>query len=75
MPKYWGETNVQPRESPRSGSKTKYVEERKRERLKVGNNNGQLRNANATSGGACKLPGPICFLLNHKKLIHCPGKP
>ena len=26
----------------------------KKERLKVGNNNGQLRNANATSGGARK---------------------
>ena len=35
-------------------------EKRKKERRgKVGNNNGQLRIANATSVGAFKLPGPI----------------
>ena len=52
MPKYWGETNFQPREFPRSGSKAK--DRKEKERLKVGNNNGQLRIANATSGGARK---------------------
>ena len=46
-----GEANFQPREFPRSWSKAKDIE-RKKERLKVGNNNGQLRIANATLGGA-----------------------
>ena len=32
---------------------------KKEERLKVGNNNGQLRIPNATSGGARKPPEPI----------------
>ena len=41
--KILGETNVQPREFPRSRSKAKDVKEKEREeRLKVGNNNGQL---------------------------------
>ena len=35
----------------------------KGERPKVGNNNGQLRIANATSGGARKPPGPILINL------------
>ena len=39
-----GETHFHKREFPRSGSKTKDGEEKKEERLKVGNNNGQLRN-------------------------------
>ena len=49
-----GETNFQPPEFTRSGSKAKDGEKRKRERerLKVGNNIGQLRIANATSGGS-----------------------
>ena len=44
---------------PRSRSKAINVkEEREREeRLKVGNNNGQLRIANVTSGGSRKPPG------------------
>ena len=55
-----GETNVKPWEFPQSGSKAKDGEkrererERKRERAKIGNNNGQLRIANATSSGAHK---------------------
>ena len=52
--KILGETNIQPREFPRSGSKAKDVKEREKERerrAKVGNNNGQLRIANATLGG------------------------
>ena len=44
--------NFQPREFPRSGSKTK--DGKKRERLKVGNKNGHLCIANATRGGARK---------------------
>ena len=48
------ETNFQPREFPRSGSKAKDGERKKEERLNDGNNNGQLRIANATSDGACK---------------------
>ena len=56
MPKLLGETNFQPREFPRSGSKAKDGKERDRERLNDGNNNGQLLIgiANATSGGAQK---------------------
>ena len=45
--KILGETNFQPREIPRSGSKAKDGERerrrRERERLNDGNNNGQLR--------------------------------
>ena len=42
--KILGETNVQPREIPRSGSKAKDGERKKKERrVKVGNNNSQLR--------------------------------
>ena len=49
------ETNVKPWEFPQSGSKAKDGEKRERERrAKVGNNNGQLRIANATSCGARK---------------------
>ena len=52
---YISSSYFQPREFPRSGSKAKDGEKkRKRERLKVGNNNGQLRIANATLGGARK---------------------
>ena len=39
--KILGETNFQPREIPRSGSKAKDGKEREKERPKVGNNNGQ----------------------------------
>ena len=56
MPKYWGKQIFSLGSFPQSGSKPndgKKVEE-KEERLKVGNNNGQLRIANATSGGECK---------------------
>ena len=62
--KILGETNFQPREIPRSGSKAKGGKERKREKekkkesLNDGNNNGQLRIANTSSGGACNPPGP-----------------
>ena len=46
-----GETNVQPREFPRNGSKAKDGKER---RLNNANNNGWLCIANATLGGARK---------------------
>ena len=61
--KILGETNFQPREFPRSGSKAKDVKEKEeRKGPKVGNNNGKLLIANTTSGGARKAPGPIfCF--------------
>ena len=50
--KILGETNFRTREIPRSGSKAKDGEKRKRERAKVGDNNGQATH------GARKLPGP-----------------
>ena len=53
MPKYWGKQIFSLGSLPEVGQKQK-TEKKKRERLKVGNNNGQLRIANATSGGACK---------------------
>ena len=49
-------------EFPRSGSKAidiKEEREKRREREKICNTNGELRIANATSGGARKPPGPI----------------
>ena len=49
-----GGTKFQPREFPRSGSKAMDIKERDKEIVKVGNNNGQLRIANATTGGARK---------------------
>ena len=49
-PKIMGKTNFQPWEFPEVGQKQKT--EKNRERSKVGNNNGQVRIANATSGGA-----------------------
>ena len=55
--KIQGETDFRTREFPRSGSKAKDGEKKKKkkeERPKVGNNNGQLRIANDTSGGTRK---------------------
>ena len=57
MPKYWGTQIFTHGSFPKVGQKQKT--ERKKEKDKVGNNNGQLRIANATSGGARKPPGPI----------------
>ena len=51
MPKYWGKQIFSLGRFPKVGQKQKTE---KKERLKVGNNNGQLRIANATSGGARK---------------------
>ena len=53
--KILGETNLQPWKFPRSGSKGKDGgKKKKKKRLNDGNKNGQLRIANATSGGARK---------------------
>ena len=55
MPKYWGGGELfRTREIPRSGSKAKDGEKRKKkERVKVGDNNGH-----AIMHGARKPPGP-----------------
>ena len=50
---------------PEVGQKQK-TEKNKKERLNVGNNNGQLCIANPTSGGTSKPPGPtIIFVMNN----------
>ena len=50
MPKYWVKNYLAHGSFPEVGQKQKTEEkEKKKERLKVGNNNGQLRIANATS--------------------------
>ena len=51
--KLLGKTNFHTREIPRNGTKAKDGEEKKKERLNDGNNNGQATN------GARKPPGPI----------------
>ena len=58
--KILGETNFQPREIPRSGTKAKDGKEKKREkeRPKVGNNNGQLSIATPPRVAQAKPPGP-----------------
>ena len=57
--KILGETNFQPREIPRSGTKAKDGKEKKREkeRPKVGNNNGQLSIATPPRVAHAKSPG------------------
>ena len=57
--KILGETNFQPLVLPRSGSKAKDGEKRKRERLNDGNNNGQLRIATPPRVAHAKPPGLI----------------
>ena len=57
-------TNFRTQEIPRSGSKAKDGEggkKKKKKRLNDGNKIGQLRIANATSGGACKAAWANCF--------------
>ena len=61
MPKYWRETNFQPREFPRSGSKAIDLEEEKREKKRKIEQ--KLVIAMATSGGARKPSGPIYLSL------------
>ena len=59
MPKYWGKQIFSHGRFPEVGQKQKTERKRKKEikreeRLNDGNNNGQLRIANTTSGGARK---------------------
>ena len=54
MLNYWGKQIFSHGSFPEVGQKQKTEKERKKERLNDGNNNGQLRIANATSGGARK---------------------
>ena len=56
MRKYWEKQIFSLERFPEVGQKQKTEREtkRKKERLNDGKNNGQLRNANATSGGARK---------------------
>ena len=55
MPKYWGGNYFEHGRFPEEGQKQKMEKQRReKERLNDGNNNGQLRIANATSGGARK---------------------
>ena len=68
MPKYWGKQTFTHGRFLEVGQKQKTEkkkEKKKRERVKVGNNNGQLSIANATSGGACKPPVPKLYKLNN----------
>ena len=53
MPKYWGKQIFTHGRFPGVGQKQK-TDKREKERPKVGNNNGQLRIANATLVGARK---------------------
>ena len=53
MLKYWGKQIFTHGSFPEVGQKQK-TRKKKRERLNDGNTNGQLRIANATSGGARK---------------------
>ena len=52
------ETNFQPREFSRSGSKAEEVKEREKERPEVGNNNSQLHIAMPPQVAHVKPPGP-----------------
>ena len=71
MPKYWGKQIFSLGSFPKVGQKQKTEKEREKERLNDGNNNGQLRIANATSGGARKaawannFPCSVNLLLSH----------
>ena len=66
MPKYWVKQIFSLGSFPKVGQNQKT----ERETLNDGNNNGQLRIANVTLGGAGKPPGPkIRERWNEKKLI------
>ena len=58
MPKYWGETNFQPREIPRSGSKAEDGEREREKERKLVKTMAKLRMAHASTHGARKPPGP-----------------
>ena len=57
MPKYWGKQIFAHGRFPEVGQKQK-TEKKKRERAKVGNNNGQLRIATPPWMAHAKPPGP-----------------
>ena len=59
MTKYWWKQIFSLGSFPEVGQKQKTEKKKKERRVKVGNNNGQLRIQNATSGGARKPPGPM----------------
>ena len=63
MPKYWVKNYFAHGEIPRSGSKAKDGEKRRR-RAKVGNNNVQLRIVTPPQVANAKLPGPTSFYTN-----------
>ena len=78
MPKYWGKQIFTNGSFPEVGQKQKTEKKRKKKKgPKVVNNNGQLRIANATLGGACKPPGPKQLYYLSKTtwmcLGHCPS--
>ena len=54
MPKYWGKQIFTHGSFPEVGQKQKTEKKERERRAKVGNNNGQLGIANATSAGARK---------------------
>ena len=58
MPKYWGGNYFAHGSFPKVGQKQKTERERKKERPKVGNNNGQLRIATPPRVAHAKPPGP-----------------
>ena len=60
MPKYWGNQIFSLGRFNKVGQKQKTERERKEERLNDGNNNGQLRIANTTSGGTRKAAWANC---------------
>ena len=70
MPKYWGKQMFSLGSFSEVGQKQKTEKkERTRERLNDGNNNGQLRIANATSGGAHKAAwANVCDYKSKAKL-------
>ena len=52
MPKYWGKQIFSLGSVPEVGQMQKTEKKKEKERLIYGNNNGQVRIANATLGGA-----------------------
>ena len=73
MPKYWGKQIFSLGRFPEVGQKQKTEKKEWEKKLKFGNNNGQLRIANATSGGARKatwtkrkvVQNLILYFFNH----------
>ena len=59
MPKYWGKQMFTHGRFPEVGQKQKTEKKKKRERAKVGNNNGHIRIATPHRVALTKPPGPI----------------